>query len=251
MFPDSPTTISVGSENSSESGPPITRINSSSSRSSQLDDSDWPDAAIGNISADTTAKISNNFKFIFVVFSTLIKAITGSVFIKLKLVVIMEEGEKIQAHILSVWKESREFFSGRGAEIMLILTDKHLMFIKKTESKMRWWGANTQRQVVKFIQNKNVMVMIDGYTEEHLRIDLENRKNQEVSFNNILDIDVKEKVWGSVLLLEILEGEQSKKYQFSIVQDWVKYPLKDPMKHMKVDWSGFIKYVKDKQLVTE
>ena len=55
----------------------------------------------------------------------------------------MEEGEKIQAHILSVWKESTEFFSGRGAEIMLILTDKHLMFIKKTESKMKWWGANT------------------------------------------------------------------------------------------------------------
>ena len=52
-------------------------------------------------------------------------------------------------------------------------------------------------------------------------------------------------------MLEILEGEESKKYQFSIVQDWVKYPLKDPIKYMKVDWSGFIKYVKDKQLVTE
>ena len=185
------------------------------------------------------------------VFSTLIKAITGSVFIKSELFLTMEENEKIQAHILSVWKESREFFSGRGAEIMLILTDKHLMFIKKTESKMKWWGANTQRQVVKFIQNKDVMVMIDGYTEEHLRTDLENKKNQEVSFNNILDIEVKEKVWGSVLLLEILEDEESKKYQFSIVQDWVKYPLKDPIKYMKVDWSGFIQYVKDKQLVTE
>ena len=55
----------------------------------------------------------------------------------------------------------------------------------------------------------------------------------------------------SELLLEILEGEQSKKYQFSVVQDWVKYPLKDPMKNMKVDWSGFVKYIKDKQLVTE
>ena len=116
---------------------------------------------------------------------------------------------------------------------------------------MKWWGANTQRQIVKFVQNKDVMVMIDGYTEEHLRTDLENKKNQEVSFNNILDIDMKEKVWGSALWLEILEGEQSKKYQFSIVQDWVKYPLKDPMKNMKVDWSGFVKYIKDKQLVTE
>ena len=58
-------------------------------------------------------------------------------------------------------------------------------------------------------------------------------------------------MWGSALLLEILEDEESKKYQFSIVQDWVKYPLKDPIKYMKVDWNGFIKYVKDRQLVTE
>ncbi len=136
----------------------------------------------------------------------------------------MEEKEKIQAHILSVWKESREFFSGRGAEIMLILTDKHLMFIKKTESKMKWWGANTQRQVVKFIQNKDVMVTVIG---------------------------MKEKVWGNILLLETLEDGETKKYQFSVVQDWVKYPLKDPTKRMKVDWSDFVKYVKDQQLVTE
>ena len=185
------------------------------------------------------------------VFSTLIKAITGSVFIKSELFLTMEENEKIQAHILSVWKESTEFFSGRGAEIMLILTDKHLMFIKKTESKMKWWGANTQRQVVKFIQNKDVMVMIDGYTEEHLRTDLENKKNQEVSFNDVLNIEAKEKVWGNILFLEVLEDGETKKYQFSVVQDWVKYPLKDPTKRMKVDWSGFVKYVKDKQLVTE
>ena len=163
----------------------------------------------------------------------------------------MDLDEKIHAHILSVWKEPKEFFGGRSLEGMLILTDKHLMFIKKTESKMKWWGANTQRQVVKFIQNKDVMVTVDGYTEEHLRIDLENKKNQEVSFNDVLDIEVKEKVWGNILLLETLEDGETKKYQFSVVQDWVKYPLKDPTKRMKVDWSGFVKYVKDQQLVTE
>ena len=52
------------------------------------------------------------------------------------------------------------------------------------------------------------------------------------------------------LHLEILEGEKKKKYQFSIVQDWVKYPLSAPTKYMKVDWSDFVKYIKDKQLVT-
>ena len=47
------------------------------------------------------------------------------------------------------------------------------------------------------------------------------------------------------------EIEKTKEYQYSIVRDWVQYPLKDPIKYMKVDWSGFIQYVKDKQLVTE
>ena len=53
----------------------------------------------------------------------------------------MEPEEKIQAHILSVWKESRGFFSGKGKEGMLILTNKRLLFIKKTEAGMKWWGA--------------------------------------------------------------------------------------------------------------
>jgi hypothetical protein len=90
----------------------------------------------------------------------------------------------------------------------------------------------------------------DGYDEENLRTDAENKKNQEISFNNILNISFEEKVWGSVLFLEILEDDKKKKYQFSIVQDWVKYPLSAPTKYMKVDWSGFVKYIKDKQLVT-
>ena len=53
----------------------------------------------------------------------------------------MDLDEKIYAHILSVWKEPKEFFGGRSLEGMLILTDKHLMFVRKTEAKMRWWGA--------------------------------------------------------------------------------------------------------------
>ena len=39
------------------------------------------------------------------------------------------------------------------------------------------------------------------------------------------------------------------KLQFSILQDWLKYPLSAPTKYMKVDWSGFVKYIKDKQIV--
>jgi hypothetical protein len=163
----------------------------------------------------------------------------------------MEADEKIQAHILSVWKESREFFSGKGKEGMLILTNKRLLFIKKTEAGMKWWGAVRTRQTVRLLQSNDVMVVEDGYGEEELRIDLENKKNQKISFNNILQIKVKEKVWGSVLFLDIIEGGKEKKLQFSVVQDWVKYPISAPMKYLKVDWSRFVKYIQDKQIVTK
>ena len=163
----------------------------------------------------------------------------------------MEAEEKIQAHVLSIWRESRGFFSGKGGEGMLILTNKNLCFIKKTEAPMKWWGAIRTRQIVRLLQFKDVMVVEDGYGEEKLRIDLENKKNQKINFNNILNIESKEKIWGSVLFLDIIEGGKEKKLQFSVVQDWVKYPISAPMKYLKVDWSRFVKYIQDKQIVTK
>ena len=162
----------------------------------------------------------------------------------------MDFEEKIQAHVLSVWREPREFFGGRGKEGMLILTNNRLVFVKKTEAGMKWWGAVRTRQIVRLLRSKDVMFTEDGYNEESLRIDVENKKNQEIRFNDILYVGFEEKVWGSILFLEILEGDKQRKYQFSIVQDWVKYPLSAPTKYMKVDWSSFVKYIKDKQLVT-
>ena len=162
----------------------------------------------------------------------------------------MESEEKIQAHVLSVWKENRGFFSGKGKEGMLILTNKCLSFINKTEAGMKWWGAIRTRQVVRLLQFKDVMVVEDGYDEENLRDDLENKKNQRINFNNILRIEAKEKVWGSVLFLDVIEDGKEKQFQFSIVQDWVKYPLSAPTKFLKVDWSEFVKYIKNRQIVT-
>ena len=161
----------------------------------------------------------------------------------------MEMDEKIQAHVLSIWKESRGFLSGKGKEGMLILTNKRLLFIKKTEAGIKWWGAVRTRQTVRLLQSKDVMVVEDGYGEEKLKMDLENKKNQKINFNNILYIEAKEKVWGSVLFLDIIEGGREKKLQFSVVQDWVKYPISAPTKFLKVDWSEFVKYIKDRQIV--
>ena len=47
----------------------------------------------------------------------------------------MEHDEKIQAHLVSVWRESKKFFSVGGREGMLVLTNKHLTYVHKTESK--------------------------------------------------------------------------------------------------------------------
>jgi len=163
----------------------------------------------------------------------------------------VESEEKIQAHVLSVWKEGRGFFGGKGKEGMLILTNRRLLFIKKTEASVKWWGAVRTRQTVRLLQSKDVMVVEDGYGEENLMTDLENKKNQKIDFNNILYIEAKEKVWGSVLFLDVIEDGKEKKLQFSVVQDWVKYPISAPMKYLKVDWSRFVKYIQDNQIVTK
>ena len=162
----------------------------------------------------------------------------------------MQPGEKIQAHLVSVWRESKKFLSIGGREGMLILTDRHLMFVHKTEAKMNWWRAITQRQVINFIRSRNVMIRHDGYGEEDLMDDLENEKNVEISFDDISIIEYKNEVWGSVLRLEYERDGRTEKHQYSIAQDWVKYPAKEPTKYMKVDWEPFVQYIKDRQRFT-
>jgi hypothetical protein len=156
----------------------------------------------------------------------------------------MQPDETIQAHLVSVWRESKNFFSIGGKEGMLVLTDKHLMFVHKTDSKMNWWKAITQRQVINFIKSKNTMVRHDGYDEKDLMNDLENKKNIELAFDDI-------KVWGSTLQLEYEKDGKEEKFQYAIAQDWVKYPMKEPTKYMKVNWEPFVQYIKDRQRFTK
>ena len=163
----------------------------------------------------------------------------------------MEPDEKIQAHLVSVWRESKKFFSIGGREGMLILTDKHLTYVHKTESKANWWKAITQRQVINFIKSKNTMIHHDGYDEKDLSIDLENSKNVEVAFDEIDKITFEEKIWGSALYLEYKKNGKKENYQYAIAQNWVKYPLKEPTKFMKIDWSPFVQYIKERQKFTK
>ena len=74
----------------------------------------------------------------------------------------MDYNEKIQAHVLSVWRESKKLFSVLGTEGMLFITNRHLIFVNKTQAKMKWWQAATQRQVLTFMKSNNVMIRHDG-----------------------------------------------------------------------------------------
>ena len=165
----------------------------------------------------------------------------------------MDENEKIHGHLVSVWRESNAFFSIGGKEGMLFLTDNHLLFVRRTERMKKWWKAAVTRQVVTLHQNDNVMIRHDGYDEEDLKTDLEEKSKyvDEVTFNNILEIGVEEKQWGSLLKTKVVDGEKTKEYQYSIVRDWVQYPLKDPTSYLKVNWKPLIEFIESRRTVKE
>ncbi len=158
----------------------------------------------------------------------------------------MEEGEQIRAHVVSIWREADRRIAVGGREGMLILTDKHIMFVHKTEAKMRWWQAVVQRQAVSLLKSPDVMIRHDGYDEAELARDLENEKNDEIPLRDVLSADWEEKAWGSVLRLAYRRGGKTEKRRFSVVLDWVKYPAKDPSKYMRVDWEPLVAFVRER-----
>jgi hypothetical protein len=95
------------------------------------------------------------------------------------------------------------------------------------------------------------MIHHDGYNEKDLSNDLDNIKNIELEFDDIKKISFKEETWGSVLYLEYDKNDKNENFQYSIAQDWVKYPVKEPTKFMKVDWEPFVQYIKERQKFTK
>lgn len=157
----------------------------------------------------------------------------------------MEESEKIQTHLLSVWKEEKKLFS-KGKECMFFLTDKHLIFVTKTEANPKWWKAAVQRQILTLMKTNSTMLTHDGYDEKDLIVDLENEKNEEYSYEDVIDVESQEKPWGTVLILKIKTPQKEKTFQLSVVRDWVSYPIKDAVKFLKVDWTPIVSYIKQR-----
>lgn len=157
--------------------------------------------------------------------------------------------EKIRAHLVSVWRESTGFFSIGGKEGMLVLTDRRLAFIQKTKAKPAWWQAIRRRQVIGFMKSRYTMITHDGYDESNLLEDLKEPKNLSLDFRDILEIYYEEKEWGSVMYMKYEKNGKIEKYTYSIAQDWVKYPAKDALKFMKVDWGPFVDYIIERRNV--
>ena len=154
----------------------------------------------------------------------------------------MESHEPIKAHLVSVWREEKKLFSS-AKECMFILTDKRLAFVSKTEAKPRWWSATVERQVITLSKSDDPMLIHDGYDEKELMLDLENKKNEQYSFDDVISVESEEKNWGSILKIKLRKNSKVKKYQLAIVKDWVTYPVKDPVKFLKINWIPIVEFI--------
>jgi hypothetical protein len=129
----------------------------------------------------------------------------------------------------------------RGKEGMLVITDRRIAFISKTNMTYRIHDVHAMRQLKRFKEGENVFRPLEGYKVKDLEDDLnKSGENLEIPFRQILDITQHEKRWGTLLKVNANLIDKSKIYKFSIVKGWVKYPLKDPIEFQHMDWTDLI-----------
>ena len=156
---------------------------------------------------------------------------------------MLDWDEEIRAHLFWVWAEGG--FFKHGKEGMLVVTDKRLVFICKTDMTYRMHETYSIRQLKRFEAGENVFRPAEGYTLEHLKKDLDKSPdNVQIPFSQILGIDSEEKDWGTLLKVKVNLGDKAKVRRFSIVKGWIKYPIKDPLEFQRMDWSPLVDLVK-------
>jgi hypothetical protein len=148
---------------------------------------------------------------------------------------LVEWNEQIKAHLVWIWGEEEGFLK-RGKEGMLVITDRRIAFISKTNMTYRIHDVHAMRQLKRFKEGENVFRPLEGYKIKDLDL--------EIPFRQILDITQHEKRWGTLLKVNVNLIDKSKIYKFSIVRGWVKYPLKDPIEFQRMDWTDLINLFK-------
>ncbi|HZT36070.1 MAG TPA: hypothetical protein VFA15_09125 [Nitrososphaera sp.] len=157
---------------------------------------------------------------------------------------MVEWDEQIKAHLFWIWKEDEGLLK-RGREGMLVITDRRLAFISKTEMAYRAHDAHSHRQLNRFKEGENVFRPAEGYSTKDLEKDLDKSPdNFEVPFRQIMDVTSEEKRWGTLLKVKLNLGDTTKTVKFSIVKGWVTYPAKDPLEFQRMDWAPLINLVK-------
>ncbi|HYZ96321.1 MAG TPA: hypothetical protein VE524_06965 [Nitrososphaeraceae archaeon] len=153
---------------------------------------------------------------------------------------MVDWNEQIKAHLVWIWGEEEGFLK-RGKEGMLVITDRRIAFISKTNMTYRIHDIHAMRQLKRFKERENVFRPLEGYKVKDLEDDLnKSGENLEIPFRQILDIIQQEKRWGTLLKVNANLIDKSKIYKFSIVKGWVKYPLKDPIEFQRMDWTDLI-----------
>ena len=152
--------------------------------------------------------------------------------------------EKIKAHLVWIWGEE-EGFMKRGREGMLVVTDRRIAFITKTNMSYRIHEVHSLRQLKRFKDDGNVFCPLEGYDINDLEDDLnKSDKNLEIPFRHIIEVTSEIKRWGTLLKVKVNLVDKSKIYKFSVVKGWVKYPAKDPIEFHHVDWYPIINLIK-------
>jgi hypothetical protein len=152
--------------------------------------------------------------------------------------------EEIKGHLFWVWGGEEGFFK-RGKEGMLVVTDRRLAFIVKTDMTYRMHETHSLRQLKRFEAGENIFRPAEGYKLEHLKKDLaKSPDNLQIPFSQILDVISEEKDWGTLLKVKMNLGNKAKVLRFSIVKGWIKYPAKDPLEFQRMDWNPLINLVR-------
>jgi hypothetical protein len=157
---------------------------------------------------------------------------------------LVDWNEQIKGHLFWVWGGEEGLFK-RGKEGMLVVTDRRLAFIIKTDMTYKMHDSHSIRQLKRFEAGENIFRPAEGYKLEDLKKDLaKSPDNLQIPFVQILDVISVEKDWGTLLKVKTNLGYKAKVFKFSIVKGWVKYPVKDPLEFQRMDWRPLISLVK-------
>ncbi|MFZ0328419.1 MAG: hypothetical protein WBP64_14430 [Nitrososphaeraceae archaeon] len=155
-----------------------------------------------------------------------------------------EQDEQIKAHLMWIWGQ-KDGFIKRGMEGMMIITNRRIAFITRTNMTYKVHDAHSLKQLKRFKEGEDVFRPIYGYTIKDLICDLAmSNKNLEIPYDKIVDIIPEAKRWGTMLKVRFRFEGKLETYMFSVVKGWVKYPLKDPVEFQHIDWNPLIKIFK-------